>query len=169
MNKLRLLVTQKCNRACEGCCNKDWDLDNLPKATIGELAQYDEIIFTGGEPMLKPDNLINIATWVRGVNPKTTLYLYTAKVDDWIATLGVLRVLDGVCVTLHEQADVQPWQDLDFHLSFCGWVKEKSLRLNIFKDIVFAPPINTDGWKIKSDIEWIKHCPLPEGETFKRL
>ena len=39
--KLRLLVTENCNRNCEGCCNKDWDLSSLEVCT--SYKGYDEV------------------------------------------------------------------------------------------------------------------------------
>lgn len=52
MRKARVLVTQKCNKSCDGCCNKSNILDSMVTITsIDDLTCYDEIMITGGEPV----------------------------------------------------------------------------------------------------------------------
>ena len=49
-------------------------------------------------------------------------------------------------------------------------MESKSLRLNLFPDIKKHIPDNTDLslWKVK-DMQWIKDCPVPADEEFKRV
>lgn len=166
--KLRLLITEKCNRNCEGCCNKDWDLSVLPKET--DYSQYNTILLTGGEPMLSPFYVINIIKMIRKQNKTGAIILYTAKIDDWNAVLAVLHYIDGLTVTLHEQKDVGAFVFLDSLLSNAD-LAGKSLRLNVFKGVTISKKYgcNLKNWKVKDNIEWIKNCPLPEGEVFKRI
>ena len=112
-NKLRLLVTRKCNRSCEGCCNKYWDLSALPVAT--NYVGYDEILLTGGEPMLDPLKLLGIIGKIKEENKTAKIYLYTAKVDDLESSFYVLSNIDGICVTLHEQKDVSLFYKFPSH------------------------------------------------------
>lgn len=53
MDKLRLLVTTKCPNKCPMCCNNSWDFSKLP---VVEHFNYKEIMITGGEPLLCPEN-----------------------------------------------------------------------------------------------------------------
>lgn len=48
--------------------------------------------------------------------------------------------------------------------------KVKSLRLNLFPDIKKHIPDNTNLslWQVK-DMQWIKDCPVPADEEFKRV
>ena len=48
--KLRLLVTEECNRHCPGCCNNNWDLKSL--SVCKSYRDYEQILITGGEPLL---------------------------------------------------------------------------------------------------------------------
>ena len=66
MKKLRLLFTQICNRRCEGCCNKDWELDKLEQVSH---FNYDEILLTGGEPLLFTEQLIGYVKAIRILSP----------------------------------------------------------------------------------------------------
>lgn len=159
--RLRLLITEECDRNCEGCCNNDWDLDGLP--VVKSFKAYEQVLITGGEPMLIPDLVIDIARQVRRENPETRIFVYTANLQRVQDVLAVLREVDGITVTLHNQGDVPDLLRLDrllLHNSIY------SLRLNVFKGVVvpelWAP------WAIKDNIEWIENCPLPEGEVFGR-
>jgi len=164
----RVLLWDTCNRNCDGCCNKEWNLDALPKVGLSDLSKYSDIILTGGEPMLNPTKLFMIATQIKGLYPSKRLLLYTAKIDS-VMFDAICRVIDGVTVTLHEPKDV---------LQFETWGinrytnKAISKRLNVFEDVLLTQSqvnkYQMDGWKLKLGIKWIKNCPLPTNEVFVR-
>lgn len=63
------------------------------------------------------------------------------------------------------------WRPIIFLLDYKDELMEsKSLRLNLFPDIKKHIPDNTDLslWKVK-DMQWIKDCPVPADEEFKRV
>ena len=168
MKTLRLLLWDTCNRSCEGCCNKDWDLVNLPRIPMNEIASYDQIILTGGEPMMFPETLISTIKEIRQAAPNSQILLYTAWVVNSYFTLEVLKLLDGMTVTLHEPSDVQDFEIFDLCLP--DFIREtKSLRLNIFDGVPMPRRQYLSNWKTKSNIQWIENCPLPENETFGRF
>lgn len=169
-NTLRLLLFDDCNRSCEGCCNKGFDLKKLPIET--DFSGYEMIILTGGEPMLKPDIVLSTIDKIRKQNKTAKIFMYTAKVDNIMDCLFVISALDGVTITLHEQKDVIPFIYFSKHFKE-NYDGKRSFRLNVFKginalDIIFNEKI-TDKWTIKKNIEWIKDCPLPSNEVFKKL
>ena len=63
MNKLRLVMFEECNRSCEGCCNNDWDLNQLD--VVADYYGYDLVMLTGGEPMLKPQLIVDTVEKIR--------------------------------------------------------------------------------------------------------
>lgn len=164
MKKLRLLLFSDCDRACPGCCNKDWDLDALPVCDSYE--GYDEVLITGGEPLLKPGITRMVIRQIRQENPKAKIYIYTAKLDDKETALDVLKMCDGFTLTLHEQADVQNF--VFFHAAIPDELFEnRSLRLNVFKGLdLFC---GDGGWESRFNLEWKNDCPLPADEVFMRL
>lgn len=164
MKKLRLVLFEQCNRACPGCCNKDWDLKALP--VCQDLRGWDEILLTGGEPMLYPQLILDT---VAGIPKETKVILYTAKVDDIDAVLTVLDGIDGITVTLHDQEDVWPFLTLVEILRNMEETYSKSLRVNIFEGIIVFNQSGFSKWKIKSNMTWIKNCPLPQDEVLMRL
>jgi len=123
---------------------------------------YDQILLTGGEPMLAPDLIERVISDIHK-QTECPIYLYTAYVRDVPAVLRILHQLDGLTLTLHEQSDVEPWLELD---KVVPWTT-KSLRLNVFEGVDLSA-YDTWRWDVKDHIQWIPDCPLPEGEVFMR-
>jgi len=171
MKILRLLLTEACNRSCKGCCNNDWDLAGLDVAR--DFTGYDQILLTGGEPMLDPNMVIDAIINIRQ-QTDALIYLYTAWTRDIVSLLRILSIVDGLTVTLHNQGDVAPF--LKFHsclISSRFYNESKSYRLNVFREVklraeAYHPFHNNPIWKIKDDMVWIKDCPLPPHEVLQR-
>jgi hypothetical protein len=162
--RLRLLVTDQCDRACPGCCNKQWDLSKLPIAD--QFNGYDEIMITGGEPLLDVVKTIAIITELH-VATYAPIFVYTAKLEPASDVLAVLIMADGITVTLHEQNDFDKWLHLDDALAhFPDLFSDKSLRLNIFKNVKIPEGTDLSRWQVKDKIVWIDPCPLPNDEVF---
>lgn len=100
---LRLIFTSKCNRSCHWCCNKDFDLPNLPRP---KHFNYDEIFITGGEPLLFLDEVIGFIKAIRLVS-KAKVFIYTAYQSAFSSheLLRAIKHSDGITLTLHEQRD----------------------------------------------------------------
>ena len=160
--KLRLLVTKNCNRNCPGCCNKEWDLDKLPEAELVHT-RYDEIIITGGEPLLNIEAVMLLCEKIRVLQPGVPIYVYTACID--IEKISkILGVCDGVTLTLHT-----PLDGVSFFNSKYNRFKNifnKSLRLHVFEGIAVPSNAYVSRWDVKDSIRWIKNCPLPKDEIF---
>lgn len=162
---LRLLLTDKCNRDCEGCCNKDWDLKALP--VCDDFSKFDEIILTGGELMLlSRDKLESVLEHIKS-QTSVKIYFYTAFRFEHSKLLWFLSQTDGITLTLHEQKDVNFHYWFFYEIFMQDLWLHKSLRLNVFKGIEIEG-VPLVAWTIKKNIEWIKDCPLPENEVFMR-
>ncbi len=162
MKHLRLLITEDCDRACAGCCNKDWDLQALPVAT--DFSGYELIMLTGGEPVLYPEKLKAVTEEIRRQNENAKIVLYTANTTSFLWQ-EILDMVDGITLTIHENSDVENFEEflLDWHFE-----KGLSLRLNVFKGIDLNAGSDLSAWKIKDNIEWIEDCPLPTNEVLMR-
>ena len=164
--KLRLLLTERCNRNCPGCCNKDYDLNKLPielDFRTLEEKEYELIMITGGEPLVVPDALYKAVGQIR---KRTTspIIVYTAKVDDIRITNWILDIVDGLTVTLHNQDDVMSF--LKFAVFMNHYKQPKSLRLNVFEGVELPPFKYEKMWQVKRDLVWKEHCPIPDDEVF---
>lgn len=119
---------------------------------------------------------IQAAQYAMGL-PKSKFYLYTAFFD-----FDILRdcsyEFDGICLTPHKEVDVEEFIDINAEmleqkrnggLNDC-FDPDCSLRLNLFSDMKALLPedIDLSMWKVK-DMEWVKDCPVPEGEDFRRI
>jgi hypothetical protein len=164
MKKLRLLLFEECERDCGGCCNKQWDLANVP--VVENFLGYDEILLTGGEPLLRPEVVKQIIPIIRA-NTLAPIYLYTAKSDNIPLFVEMFRLMDGITLTLHEPSDVASFCILNSVLRSFGR-SGKSLRLNVFNGIDLSG-IDLSIWKVKDNLDWINPCPLPVGEVLRRL
>lgn len=170
--KLRLLVTTKCLNQCPMCCNNLFDFDNFP---VVDRWNYDEIMITGGEPMLFRDNIKNLVKFIRetvilqGTNPKIFVYTSEFKND----SVDILPIIDGIVFTPHKKLDVEYFIDSNSWLlknKYSSFVKEKSLRLKIFPEMMEFFPDNIDLslWEVRYP-KWIKNCPVPDGEDFRKI
>ena len=52
---IHLLITEKCNRTCPYCCNKQYDMSTIENVTEQELSECETIFLTGGEPFAYAD------------------------------------------------------------------------------------------------------------------
>lgn len=157
---LRLLLWEECDRACAGCCNRDWDLARLPVAE--SFAGFDMVMLTGGEPLLHPELVLAAAARIRAETP-APIVVYTAMAR---RIPLVLNHLDGATLTLHGRDDVKWLRDLDATLAVTGLHAGKSLRLNVFAGV--DPGGVGPWWQVKAGIRWIRDCPLPHDEVFMR-
>jgi hypothetical protein len=164
MKILRLLITPDCNRSCAGCCNKQWNIEALP--IVKSFDCYDQIILTGGEPLM--DSKILNTVWILKAlgSVQTELYVYTAHARN---VKLILNHVDGVTLTIHEQKDLKDFIALNEFLLKNLAYHGLSLRLNVFDEVSLPSDLDLSLWKVKSNIEWIEDCPLPTDEEFMRI
>lgn len=160
--KLRLLVTERCERNCRGCCNQDWDLSRLQVES--DYSGYDEVSLTGGEPLLEVERVEAVIRLIRE-SSQAKVWMYSAKLDNPELLCRVFKLLDGLTLTLHDQEDVARFSTVDSALREVTDYRERSKRLNVFKGLYDLPTCSRD-WIVKGEIEWIQNCPLPKGEVF---
>jgi organic radical activating enzyme len=143
--------------------NQHFQLNDLPHET--EFVNYDEVMLTGGEPLLFPELVIETAKKIR-FQSKAKIYLYTAKLDNWMAILSILYFVDGLTVTPHTAKDLEDFVKLN-SIMF-GMKFEKSLKLNLFSDYNFNLKCNLSLWYVKNK-KWLKKIHLPKDEVFRRI
>lgn len=177
MKKLRLIVTDKCNRHCAGCCNLSLDWKSIPvfkpiTDRHPRITEWNEVLVTGGEPMLEPELTRKV---INMISADKKAFLYTAEVSDWQKIKDVIRILDGLTVTIHDDCDVDTFVDFHSRLAYEQRIRRmlahcRYLRLNVFRGVTLPDNIEFyPMWKIKRNIEWIPNAPLPDGEVLMRL
>lgn len=128
----------------------------------GALNSFDEIIFTGGEPLLFIDHIIDLAGYVR-MDQETILYTARPRYDDYDMA-RLLRLIDGLTISLHEVKDVDRVQKFFRFLEGQSYVPV-NIRLNVFSGISVDNLQIPKPYKVSiNHKQWIEGCPLPEHE-----
>lgn len=171
MRKARVLITEACNRHCDGCCNKYSRImaQMVDLYDIECLRGCDLVCVTGGEPMMDPTHLLSVIEELRRINIPT-IYVYTALYDKDFSQ--VVRACDGIHFTLHHSAgyddieglesvqEILQQQQIDDH---CMERPEKSHRLYVDTRVASGITILPHVWSRVDMSPW-----LTEEEVFKR-
>jgi len=175
--KLRLLVTGKCNNNCPLCCNNRFNISEIP--VVDNIMRYEEINITGGEPLLYPERLFCLLQYINEGRIYTgnapTIYLYTSILPTPDIYGPILQYLSGICYTPHDRGAAKLFTREAYKISTFAKLLPvhalRSLRLNIFpevEDVLLDAETDFPDWKVKR-MQWIKDCPVPDGEDFRRI
>jgi len=163
----RVLITKKCNRNCEGCCNKDEEImkDMQDLYSLNLPKQFKTICITGGEPMLDPKRVLRIVNNIRQYRKDIKIYLYTALWDEMLHT--IIDHIDGIHYTIHKGYSYSDLEDFYKYQDLATLYREyKSFRVYIDNDymqiIRRLKPWVFSRFEIKP---WKDKCPLPENEV----
>lgn len=174
----RVIVTYNCPRQCENCCNKH--IGNVPEVVFTDLLKYEELVITGGEPMLLAPRVLEMIHRLRANGYEGKIWLYTSciKTARW-ADRAVLKEVDGITYTLHYkplQTDLRNARKLSKYIldNLDNRTHKRSDRLLIDSRcytvevlrIIGSDDYNPlDHWTSVKSLKWKDGaCPLPEGE-----
>lgn len=139
MEKLRLLVTTKCPNKCPMCCNNSWDFSKLP---VVEHFNYKEIMITGGEPLLFPEKLANLAESIKtvqklayGNNWPMVIKENYFYIRHWLICSPIISDTSMELFTLHIllMMFIVYWRPI----IFCWITKMNLWKVNLFGSIFF--------------------------------
>lgn len=116
-NSLYVNVTNRCSNACEFCVRTKHDgvngKDNLwldREPTVEEIKEdfgkrdidkYDAVVFCGyGEPMMRADEVIEVAKWLKENNPSVRIRINTNGQANLIHKRDITPELGGVVDTI---------------------------------------------------------------------
>ena len=79
------------------CCNNSWDFTKLP---VVDHFNYKEVMITGGEPLLFPDQVAILSDAIKNsnvlaYNHEVSVFIYTTLAD---GILTILPYVDGVVI-----------------------------------------------------------------------
>lgn len=165
----RVSVTLDCPRKCPGCCNTYASIMKQARPVrVEEVAGYDQVIVTGGEPMLRLERTLELVNKFWEQNPGAKIYLYTAGFDpgDW-ASGYLVQVVDGVQYSIHAGAsyhDVAMFARVQDFLRTRTW-RAYTHRLFVDKAVARRIPIIPSVWSRivvgpwMSEQELLAKCP----------
>jgi len=161
MKSARVIITFDCPRKCENCCNKSKSIIDsaIHIKHAYELSEFDEIMITGGEPMLYPKL---VSKFISETSPGQKLLLYAAMYAPDLTWM--VDLFDGIQYSIHSPASKD---DIDGFMSFQDAIigKHGSYRLHVDANINTSIPIIPGLWKRISATNMIVDSPLPENET----
>lgn len=105
--KIHLMVTSLCYRNCKYCCNKQYDLNDIPYVTDEELKEAEVLYITGGEPFLF-SNPCEIARNYKTKYPnikKIFVYTNARELEIYLSNCGDIYAIDGVTVSIKHCGD----------------------------------------------------------------
>lgn len=106
---IHLLVTDKCDRDCPFCCNKQYDLDTIPVVSDEEMEVAKRIFLTGGEPF----SYTNPCEIARSIKEKynVEVYVYTnaEPLEKYLLT-NDLHDIDGLTISVKSKGDERSFE-----------------------------------------------------------
>ena len=169
----RVLITKKCFRGCEGCCNDNIDIQmNMKSANLTDLLKYDEIVLTGGEPMQHKGLTTKVIKDLTKLGYRGKIILYTSLITRELYYLIDRGMLQGVTFTLHDKLYKNEVRRLKHFSKRLGAISPKThMRFKIEKKIekkhhiLIAKHIKML-WNRFESIEWFENgeCPIIEDD-----
>ena len=116
MRHCRVVITDECNLKCDFCCMLQPEItESFVDCTAWWIAQqmYDELLITGGEPLLEIPRIIMLTSIARYFNPDIKTYVYT---NGELLTIYRARLLKdcgvtGISMSIHSDF----WKDASQH------------------------------------------------------
>lgn len=108
-----IMVTSLCDRDCQYCCNKQYDLNSIPYITKEELDQMKHVYITGGEPFAY-SNPCEIAMHLRhGHENIESVIVYTNAMElaYYLLRDGLIFCIDGVTVSIKNHTDKHSFEN----------------------------------------------------------
>ena len=167
VKNVHLMVTSLCNRHCPYCCNRQYNLSDIPQVSDEELQKAENIFITGGEPFAfaQPEE---IAFYLKLCYPnikRVVVYTNALELYNYLANGIHINYIDGLTISLKNQADKKYFMDI------VSFLKEypncKSNRLYYF-DECYIEGLDTTGFEV-SKREWqSEFIPAPDS-IFRRI
>lgn len=161
-----IMVTSLCDRDCQYCCNKQYDLTSIPYITNEELDQMKHIYITGGEPFVYSNPCeIAMNLKLRHKNIESIIvYTNALELEYYLSKGGRIFCINGVTVSIKNSCDEHAFKNKISHNPEI--LRLPSNRLYVFPGFedVECPPQFT---KIKR--EWQKNFVPAPNCIFRKL
>lgn len=168
MRKARLILTWDCLRRCPRCCNDSLNRDAIPRVDRYEdLDEFDEVIITGGEPMLDAAATLDFCRELKRLRPERIVYLYSSLWDP--AMYDLLQLIDGIHYTVHDPMsprDGYGFDAMQIAISVArSEGRELSCRLYVEASVTRPVQIYPFLWDRVEIFAMKEECPAPSDET----
>lgn len=161
---IHLMVTTLCNRNCKYCCNKQYDLNNIPYITNEELKDAEILCITGGEPFMF-SNPCSIAAYYKNKYPNIKkVYVYTSAYELALYLLcHNLYDIDGLNISIRDNKDLDSFNKVI--KSHDSVIDLESNRLYSFNNLCKDEP---EGFKLINRV-WQKDFVPANDSIFRKV
>lgn len=179
---MHLMILDRCDHQCKLCCNKLYDIEKIPVATVEELKQVHTVCITGGEPFMASIDIDGLAENIKKQYENVkNVYVYTsgAALRTYLAkrVFSPFLHIDGLNIAPKNGLD---WEELRWIYEFApiscldSINNLKSNRLYVFKEqkeiferrYRFLPKMHNLNVIYR---KWDKEFKTPDNEIFRRL
>ena len=113
---LHLVTTKECIRNCKHCCNRQYNLDTqVPTVTEEELKTVEEVLLTGGEPVLFSEVNEIAKTLKNTYSNIKKVYVYANAIELALARtsrkITSLDFIDGFTISIKNNFDRIAFED----------------------------------------------------------
>ncbi len=176
---MHLMILDNCDHKCNLCCNKMYDIDKIPVATVEEMKTVHTVCITGGEPFMSNINIDRFALNLKKQFPNVeNVYVYTSG-SAFVFNINNFgyNFLDGINFAPKTKGD---WEQLKYASAHLREdIREsirtrKSNRLYVFKEHVdlFENNYKYIAKKLNLNVlyrTWDKEFKTPDNDIFRRL
>ena len=175
---MHLMILSKCNYKCELCCNKLYDIEKIPVATVKELKTIHTLCITGGEPFTASIDLDDFARSVKNDFPNIeNIFVYTSGLILMYHLPHIFSYIDGLSISPKSMKDWLALEKIANSTSrdyLNNISRLPSNRLYVFKEQVpfFEKRFKHIANKLNLNVlyrTWDKEFKTPDNEIFRRL
>lgn len=166
---MHLFILKTCSNKCPLCCNKLYNIDEIPVATVTELKEVHTVCLTGGEPFMYY-NLNDMAWSLKAQYPNIkNIYVYSSgkSLESYLEAHNYYPK----CLSNIDGLNVSPKSTTDW-LAFEGFYDLKPLRRLKSNRLYVFDKDKTNrkykGWDVIGR-KWDKTFNTPDNEIFRRL
>ncbi len=190
MNKLRLIVTDRCENKCPKCVNRQYDIDNLPVFDPANSPKFDQFIITGGEPLINKIELFQVMIdimepFIKEHKRNPDIILYSSAKKDFLLAYSEfihLGFITGMTYTIRSKSSLNELKALCYCEANIKKENRKSkstLIIKTFPEIEAVYSIRNEldllecetGFAVhfRRNTQWLDPCPMPENEVLMRM
>lgn len=166
---IHLMTTTLCSRDCPYCCNKQYDIDQIPTATDEELKECEVVCLTGGEPV-RFSNVRAVAAHLKRKNLHIKVYVYANAMELYFYLktdkneMG-RRLIDGWSVSIKHDEDARLFKSLVE--SYPNDFLNKSNRLYVYDNLF--PKEDCPAFFEYFDRKWQEDFKPADDSIFRRI
>lgn len=163
---IHLMITNKCDRNCKYCCNKQYDVNKIPIVTHDELVKAKELYLTGGEPFAyaNPCEMAKLIKKVYDNIDRVIVYTNAYELGEYLRQGNEIYGIDGLTISIKDSRDEAAFTEFIVYNKIINNLKY--LRLYVFKGF---EDIEVPYWYDVRERSWQKTFNAAPNSIFRRV